>query len=77
MAGIFTAGEQPSVNHLVQKRFAQRIRTAFEVLRRKLDQRRLVRDPPGEIRKSRVVGDAMRGNLATEMFVVEQRKEEL
>ena len=77
MARVLTASEQPRVNHLVQKRFAQRIRTALEVFGRQLDQRRFVGNSPREIREPRVVGDAMRGNLAAEMFVVELREEEL
>ena len=65
------------MDHLVQQRLTQCLRVLLEVLERELDQRRLVRDAPGEVRETRIVRDPVRGNLAAEALVVELREEEL
>ena len=61
----------------MQQRLTQCLRVLLEVLERELDQRRLVRDAPGEVRETRIVRDPVRGNLAAEALVVELREEEL
>ncbi len=47
MARIFTAREEPCVDHFVQQRIAQRLRHPFEMFGREFDERRLIRDAPG------------------------------
>ena len=77
VTGVLPAGVKPSMDHLVQQRLTQCLRVLLEVLERELDQRRLVRDAPGEVRETRIVRDPVRGNLAAEALVVELREEEL
>ena len=77
MAWFLAASEEPGVNHLVQERLAQRLRVAFEVLARELDQRRLVRDPSREVAETRVERDAMRRNLAAEELIVQPSEQQL